>query len=447
MRTIRGLKREDGQLLLAFATLLTVVALFAGLAIDTGILYVTKAKLSSAVDSACLTAVKNLWQGQTTATSVAANVFTANFGAGGPVPTVTYPTDQYGNQQVKVVATANVNTLFVGLLPQYKTIPVTATAVATRGDLIMSIVLDRSGSMCGGTNKCDSGVNGDSGGVALQSAVPTFVGDFNDATDRVGMVSFASGASANVPIGYTFKTSITTAVSGLKFSGGTFGTGAGTGSLLSSTTGPPLSLAQSQVDSVSAKPGENIVKVVVYFTDGLMNTIQDNFACPGTTLLNYGGHDSGSTVDIFDPAAGTDLGSYSSGTGFPYDAKGDICKNSNNQIVTKFLSQKTGTLTTLSQSAVTTDAQYRAVQTAISMRTESPTPVYIFTIGLGSGISSTTQAFLAQLANDPSYSTYISGQPAGLFFNIPNCPSSTCTAAVQKAFQTIAAKVMLRLTQ
>jgi hypothetical protein len=178
-----------------------------------------------------------------------------------------------------------------------------------------------------------------------------------------------------------------------------------------------------------------------------MNTIQDNFACPATTLINYGGHDSGSQVDIFDPASGTDWGHYTSGTGFPYDSKGDICKNASKQVVTNFPSQQSGTQQLLTQSNVTAEAKYRAIQTAIAMRTETPIPTFIFTIGVGSGVSSSTQAFLAQLANDPSYSTYISGQPAGLFFYIPNCPSTTCTTAVQKAFQTIAAKVMLRLTQ
>ncbi len=169
MRALGDLKREDGQLIMAFSALFTVVALFTGLAIDTGILYVTKAKLSSAVDSACLTAVKNLSQGETTATSVATGVFSANMGTSTISPTISYPTDQYGNQQVKVVATANVNTLFIGLLPRYKTIPVSAQAVATRANLIMSIVLDRSGSM-----------SSNNGGTALQSAVPTFVGDFNN---------------------------------------------------------------------------------------------------------------------------------------------------------------------------------------------------------------------------------------------------------------------------
>jgi Flp pilus assembly protein TadG len=441
------LRRDEGQLAMAFAALLTVIVLFTGLALDAGLLYVTKARLSNSVDSACLTAVKNLWQGQTTATAVATNVFNANFGDNAPTPTVTFPTDSSGNQQVKVTATTNVNTLFIGILSNLKTLPVSANAVATRGDLVMSIVLDRSGSMCGGVNKCDSGVVGNNGGVAIQSAVPTFIGDFDEKTDQIGMVSFASNARIDTPIAYTFKQPITNAVNGMAFSGGTFGTGAGIGSVLSSTQGPPLSLAQIQTDSITVKPGQNVVKVIVYFTDGLMNTVQDTFACPAATLINYGGHDSGSQVDIFDPNTGTDWGHYTSGTGFPYDANGDICKNASRQIVTTFPSQQYGTQKSLSQSTVTAEAKYRAIQTAITLRTETPIPTFIFTIGVGSGISTSTQAFLAQLANDPSYSTYVSGQPAGLFFYIPNCPSSTCTTAVQKAFQTIAAKVMLRLTQ
>src|SRR5581483_9140790 len=52
-------------------------------------------------------------------------------------------------------------------------------------------------------------------------------------------------------------------------------------------------------------------KVVVYFTDGLMNTIQDNLACTniGTTLYNFGGYDTngGNSVDFFDTGTGSDL--------------------------------------------------------------------------------------------------------------------------------------------
>jgi hypothetical protein len=364
--------------------------------------------------------------------------------------------DTYGDQQVKVTATASVNTLFVRYLSQWASVPVSDTAVSTRGKLVMSIVLDRSGSMCGGTEHCDPGVTGDNGGEALKSAVPTFIGNFNDTTDEVTLGSFSSNATVDYTINYNFKTPIATAVSALSFTGGTFGTGAGTAPIQSNTLGAPLSLAQLQNNSVPILAGQNVVKVIVYFTDGLMNTVQDPIYCngkggTGSTLINYGGHDSGSQVDFFDPtSATTDWGHYTSGTGFPYTSGGAICTDITGNIVAKFPSQSQGTQVTLSQSAVTADAKYRAIQTAITLRTESPVPTYIFTIGLGTGVTTTTQAFLAQLANDSNYpATYINGQPAGLFFYIPNCTGSALTACksqLNTAFQTIAAKVLLRLT-
>ncbi len=68
----------------------------------------------------------------------------------------------------------------------------------------------------------------------------------------------------------------------MTFNGGTFGTGAGTQPILDNTIGAPLSLAKLQDDSILPGPGENLTKVVVYFTDGLMNAVQDNFHCGGT---------------------------------------------------------------------------------------------------------------------------------------------------------------------
>ncbi len=93
----------------------------------------------------------------------------------------------------------------------------------------------------------------------------------------------------------------------MAFGGGTFGTGAGSQPLLSSTEGPPMSLADLQNNSIVVGPGQNIVKVMVYFTDGLMNTVQDNFDCPSQVLLNYGGFDAqgGQFGDIFDPSSKT----------------------------------------------------------------------------------------------------------------------------------------------
>jgi len=437
MGRINFVKDERGQILIVFAFLLTVLVLFTGLALDAGLLYVTKAKLSMAVDAGCLMGMKSLSLGQSKATTLATDEFDANFGANPPTPTITFPTDAYGDQQVNISATATVNTIFMRIIPAFATVSISDTATATRGKLAMSIVLDRSGSM-----------SSDGGGAALQSAVPTFVADFSNTNDEVALVSFSSNATVDFPINYNFITSITNAVKGLKFSGGTFGTGAGTNSA-STTIGPPLSMADQQINTVVAQPGQNLTKVLVYFTDGLMNTIQDTFTCivntkPTPELINYGGYDTGTQVDISDPSAGTDWGKYNGG--FAYDSKGDICQNPKGVNVTKFSSQQYGAQESFTRANVTAEAQYRAIYTANAMRTET-SPTYIFTIGLGTGVSPSTQAFLAQLANDPSYPTYIRSQPAGLFLYVPNCPGATCTADVNTAFQTIASKVLLRLTQ
>ena len=95
----------------------------------------------------------------------------------------------------------------------------------------------------------------------------------------------------------------------MPFFGGTFGTGAGSQPLLSPTAGAPMSLADAQNNSVVVNPGQKIVKVLVYFTDGLMNTVQDNFNCPNQVLLNYGGFDMQGPQfgDIFDPNSKTTI--------------------------------------------------------------------------------------------------------------------------------------------
>jgi Flp pilus assembly protein TadG len=262
MYNANAIRSDRGQTIIVFAIVLPILALFTGMAIDAGLLYVTKAKLSTSVDAACLTGMKNLVQGQAIAASLAKNIFDANYGPNPPTPTVTFPVDASGNQQVKVTATAPVHTLFMQYLSQWTNVPVSATAVSTRGKLIMSIVLDRSGSM-----------GNDGGETALKAAVPEFIDNFNELLDQVGMTSFSSNSTIDSDINHPnnphngFKQSIKTAVAAMTPLGGTFGTGAGTQPILSTTMGPPLTLAQLQNDSVTIKPGQNVVKVVVYFGD------------------------------------------------------------------------------------------------------------------------------------------------------------------------------------
>jgi Flp pilus assembly protein TadG len=469
MRNANLVKNDRGQTIIIFALIMPVLILFTGLALDAGLLYVTKAKLSTSVDAACLTGMKNLALTQPVAATLATDMFNANFGANPPIPIVTFPLDAYGDQQVKVTATASVNTLFMRYLSQWRTVPVSAIAVSTRGKLVMSIVLDRSGSMIT-----------DGGQAALQAAVPEFVSNFDDAKDEVAAISFSSNARIDFPIAYTFKTAITTAVSSMHFDGGTFGTGAGTQPLLDNAIGAPLSLAKLQNDSVVIQPNQNVVRVVVYFTDGLMNAVQDKIHCggvgnPNLTLINYGGSDSGSDVAFLDPTCSPANSAGSSctnepgesiwnwctsgcPTGFPYDAAGDICKNAAGAVVTTFTPQQPGTCKDgsappcqFTRVNVTSEAQYRAIQTGIALRTDAPVPTYVYTIGLSNGVTAGGKALLATIANDPDTTTwggtFITDQPAGKFFYIPLCPGPDCTTQLRTAFQTIAAKILLRLTQ
>jgi Flp pilus assembly protein TadG len=447
---MRLAKEESGQIFILFAISLLALILFVGLAVDVGMAYITKAALSKAVDAACLTGMKNLPQGQTTATTLAKHIFNANFGSNPPIPTVTFPTDSYGDQQVKVTATASVPTFFAQTLFLFWN--VSDTAVATRGKLVMGLILDRSGSM-----------SSDGGKTALQAAVPIFINDFNNSVDEVSLISFASGSSVDFAINTSFQTPIKNAVSSMNFTGGTFGTGSGSNPFVASD-GPPLTLADNQITSVPILQGQNVTRVAVYFTDGLMNEVQDTFNCPSAVLINYGGYDVSSTdttttPDFFAPSSGTDWGTVSGSAGssgaLPYDSSRDYCKYNGNYVTT-FYSQKYAAQKAFKQSYVTAESQYRAQQTANSMRSETP-GTYIYIIGLGcvfatgasncapSGQNPTT--FLQTLANDPSGPNFNKNAIPGLFLAVPDCPSTTCTAELNTAFQTIAAKILLRLTQ
>src|SRR5271165_916726 len=212
---------DRGQITVLLAISLSLLLLFVALAIDVGLAYVTKAKLSKAVDAACLTAMRNLAQGHTAAGNLAINSFNANYRVSGldidaPAITVGFSTDKYGQTLVNVSATATIRTFFMRLLPKYQSFSVSDSAQATRGKLVMTLVLDRSGSM-----------KNNGGSKALPPAVTSFINYFDNNNDEVAMVSFASNATIDVPIGYQFITPITNAVNAMKskFGGGTFGLG------------------------------------------------------------------------------------------------------------------------------------------------------------------------------------------------------------------------------
>jgi hypothetical protein len=144
--------------------------------------------------------------------------------------------------------------------------------------------------------------------------------------------------------------------------------------------------------------------------------------------LNYGGYDAPTTGWVFiNPANGVQYGtppgtcSLTSGTFPAYDPSLIGAATPPKQIA-------------LSRSNITTEGEWRAIGLANQMRAQGIT---VYSIGLGDDID---QTYLQEVANDPASPTYDSTQPSGLAEFAPTASD------LDTAFQTIASKILLRLT-
>ena len=278
--------RESGQTLILFTLFIIVLILFVGLGIDLGFAYITRARLSKAVDAACLTGIRNYNSSNVQgAKDLAASTFRANYGTSGRdvAPVILDPASLtfstvHNNITLDVNATSRINTFFIRVLPallpagpSWKTLTVGSSAQATRPNLIMSLVLDVSGSM-----------QGNGGSDALPPAVANFIALFDDQQDRAAMSTFSSGSIVDVTMRKPFKQNITDAANAMPFGGWTV-----------SERGLTNGLAQHH--TVAPAIGEKVVRVIVFFTDGMANTWYYNFDC--------GPRDTGPDKSLWDPAA------------------------------------------------------------------------------------------------------------------------------------------------
>jgi Flp pilus assembly protein TadG len=438
--------KSRGQILALVSILIPIVIIFVGIAIDLGRAYVTKTTLSKAVDAAALAAMRNLNQGQTAATNDAKSAFTANYNSGPglgttPTPSITWFTASpctAGNTCVTIAATATINTTFLralSLLPgvgsSYNSSNISVSATAQRNPLVMSIILDKSGSM-----------NKNGGATALPPAVTSFISYFDESIDNIAEISFSTVASTDVQMTTSFDSPINSAVENLTFGGATFAQSG-------------LQAGYTQIQSIPPSP--NVIRVAVFFTDGWANTNNDNLNCTGTaakpvyTNLNYGGC-SPTEAGYAPTLDGTTISpAWCSGISFLSPSSGNTvdCPNmdSGTKVTITFPAQEPGMSGSMTpccgntkgdgQYDITNDATYRTETLATTMRTAT-NPVTIYSIGLGNTIN---EAYLQDIANDPSAPTYNSAQPQG---EAVFAPSATQLDAV---FQTIASKVLLRLSQ
>jgi Mg-chelatase subunit ChlD len=395
---------QRGQALVFVATMLGTLVLFAGLTIDVGSAYVTRARLSRAADAASLVAMRNLALGKDVAKQAAEDAFNANFpDTGGKAPKikVNFGQDANKNTTVSVTASAKMKTSFIRVVPQLKTLDVGVSAEAVRALLMMSLVLDRSGSMVS---------NG--GWANLAPAVDDFIDRFDDNRDRVAMVTFAGTVRTDVTMRTVFKDEIKKKVPRLvsAFTGYTNSPGG-------------LQAAYDEIKNAKIVGKEKPTKIVVFFTDGLANTFPYSEKCTGFDAFVLAAT-SDPWYALMNPTV--ENVSYCSAKTAP-----SLCCDK----LGTFKSFD-GTNKTTSAKNILAEAKGWSIKIASDMRKED---MIVFSIGLGG--TAVDQAFLRQIANDPSATTFDPSQPVGEAF-FPNTASE-----LEVIFQTIAAKILMRLTK
>jgi len=420
-----------GQILVMLAIAIPALILFAGLAIDFGIAYTDKTALSRAVDAAALEGMRNLSQGNTIATQLATDTFNVNVQALGTYatpPTFTFVqnVDAYGNQTVTITGTVYWQPIFLSMILT-SPVPISATSTVGRAPLYMALVLDQSYSM-----------SRNGGSSALAPAVSHFINQFDDNADHVAVVSFATIPTVGVKLTNSppFKSAVTTYVNKMTFTTTNAYTFAQTG----------LDNGLAQINSMTLP--SNAQKVIVFFTDGWPNMVQDALNCSGSirTSLNFSQCDGGDVslglcnnsypLAVFTIAGGnTTCGGC---TSYPSPANSDPCSPAPSSMT--FHSNQYSKYEALNMTNVSNEALYRAEASAATALGQNVT---IYSIGLGSAITnqSQAQAFLYQVANDPTGASFNSSLPQGQAVFAPT------SAQLDTVFQQIASKILLRITQ
>lgn len=451
---------EGGVALMIFALLLVGIVPAIGLAIDLAIVYIAQSKLSAAVDSAVLAAARGLSRGndstaqQSNAVTVAANYVTANFqtgflGASGLTSTTSITT-QSNSRTVTTNASVIMPLTFMRILgPSSRTVQ--ATATATRKDVNVMLVLDRSGSLAA-SGSCNP----------MKAAAIAFVGQFAAARDNVGLLTFASGYRIDSPLTTNFLTgspTMTSVINSINCTGAT-------------NSATALSQAYAALATLNQPTALN---VILFFTDGqpthitAENWIPASSSCSQKhtyvkgvigTSANY---PPSGTLGLLDwnsdpQPLSSDL-KLISNSGCSYNSSiwnvsndvttiktTDIFGNNfaNNYTSISYDGSGNVVINAQNMSNVATNATYAAAKTiqqgGMSPANNSLANVYIFSIGLGNAGYPANTSLLKDVSNDPSASYYNSTYAQGLYIAAPT------TADLNPAFQRVASEV-LRLSR
>ncbi|MFN7918801.1 MAG: VWA domain-containing protein [Bryobacteraceae bacterium] len=258
-------RSRRGIAIILTALMLAMIIPMVGLAIDAGVMFAIRAKMSAAVDAAAIASAQALARGQTiadqrnTATSRAEAYYWANFPASsfqtkdGTVEVVV-DESQLRTRTVQVTASVKAPVYFMRYLgwgTASSTPVVRVSGTASRRDVNVMMVIDRSGSLAN-AGACDD----------LEVASMSFVDMFANQRDRIGMVTFGGSYRVDYAPTQNFKDSPTLASQIDKLYPG--GCNGGTGSAQA------LWKAYEQLVAIN-EPGA--LNVILFFTDGIPNAI------------------------------------------------------------------------------------------------------------------------------------------------------------------------------
>lgn len=258
MSRFHRLRNNKGFTLAYLAVTMSGMLLISGLAVDAGRAYVVKAQLTKAVDGAALGAARTLNSGDPRGEAV--RLFGANFPAGfmgtsaaiDPTAAGNFfnlqTNAQSGTNTVTVQASVQLPTTFMRL-GNINTVTVSSLGQATRRMVDLSLVLDVSSSI------------GPQWG-AVRDAARTFINAFDQANDRMALLTFSDGAKVidAMPASRGFnKTQVMADVPG-------------------NLPGGSTAMVEGMYrgwDELRSVPGgsQSGVRVIVLFTDGVSNSV------------------------------------------------------------------------------------------------------------------------------------------------------------------------------
>jgi Mg-chelatase subunit ChlD len=269
--------------LVMLALFIGVAVFAAGLAVDASYLYTVRAKLQMACDAGALAAARSLNVGlsmaeqEQSARNRALAFFDSNFPEGAMntrerSARVVVEETALRTRSVTVSASVRAPTYFMRLAG-INSVPVAASGKASRRDVNLMMVLDRSGSMQN-SGACEP----------MKSAARSFVARFAEARDRLGMITYSTAWHYAYPLTKNFKTqspTLDSVISTITCTGGT-------------STAMAISEAHLRLLEIN-EPGA--LNIIMLFTDGIPTGLTARFPVKTAIDSRYGTGESNRTLD------------------------------------------------------------------------------------------------------------------------------------------------------